>query len=397
MPVIRALGKTILEAPTVPIYPKKTLSWCLGITLLSASIVHAQIEPDFAAVPYANLGGKDLVFDLYLPDEGEGPFPVVVWIHGGGWSGGTRGVPSGGGALLGNGIAIASIDYRLSRQDGQYGSHSVHWPAQIHDCKGAVRFLRAHADEYGLDPLRVGSYGSSAGGHLSAMLAVSGGIEELEGTVGGNLEYSSRVLASVDFFGPTDILYLNEDVTDPPGSLFDHDAPTSPESLLIGYDQPGQGLADIKANLDNPADPYPFLIELLQSASPYLLVKGDGAKLLIEHGDQDISVPLAQSAKLDQAYTDAGLIHTYKVVAGAGHGSLGNAANLEAVSFFIEHLRDGPVMYGIDMNGDSRVDDSDLDLFRQNPSDLNGDGVADRGDINALVHWVRRHKLKSSP
>ena len=369
-------------------------SWVLGIgaLLMSTSGAAGQVMPDFPAVPYATLGGKDLLMDIYVPAKGDGPFPAVVWIHGGGWSGGTRGRPPRPGLILNNGIAIVSIDYRLSGQDGQYGTHDVHWPAQIHDCKGAIRYIRANADTYGIDPQRIAAWGSSAGGHLSAMLAVSGGDETLEGTTGGNLAYSSRVLACVDYFGPSDLLAMNEDVTDPPGSLIDHDAPNSPESRLIGYDMNGQGLEDIKANLENPAPPYPALLALVQSASPYLLVKGDGARILIEHGDQDTSVPNRQSEKLHEAYIDAGLDSTFELIPGAGHGALGTVADLRAIDFLIEHLRDGPIMYGIDLDDDGLVNIDDLHLFHQSVRDIDGDGIGDDADIRALEHWVRRHE-----
>ena len=125
---------------------------------------------------YAVQDDKPLTLDLYLP-PGTGPHPLVVWVHGGAWYEGSKehcpAVP-----LTGRGYAVASINYRLSRE--------ALFPAQIHDCKGAIRWLRAHAIGYGLDAGRIGAWGESAGGHLVALLGTSGDIAELEGTVGGN-------------------------------------------------------------------------------------------------------------------------------------------------------------------------------------------------------------------
>ncbi len=127
-------------------------------------------------------------------------------------------------------IAVASVDYRLTSQAGLYGAFPVTFPAQIEDVKGAIRFLRANAGTYGLDPTRFGAWGSSAGGHLAALVGTSGGVAALEGTTGGNLAFSSSVQAVCGWFGPIDVLQMNPDVTTPPGSGIDHDATTSPES-----------------------------------------------------------------------------------------------------------------------------------------------------------------------
>src|SRR5205823_8686811 len=115
------------------------------------------------------------VLDLYRPPKAEGPVPLVIWVHGGGWQNGDKSrTPALD--LLARGYAVASINYRLSQH--------APFPAQIHDCKAAVRFLRAHAAEYRLDPDRVGAWGMSAGGHLVALLGTSDGVKELEGDLG---------------------------------------------------------------------------------------------------------------------------------------------------------------------------------------------------------------------
>ncbi len=149
---------------------------------------------DLAYVPG---GHPRQALDLYLP-PGAGPAPLIVWIHGGAFRMGDKGdrIPS---EMLEQGYAIASLNYRLSQ-------HAL-FPAQIEDCKAAVRWLRAHADTYALDPSRFASWGESAGGHLAAMLGTAGHERSFE--VGEHLEQSSRVQAVLDFFGPTDFLQMD--------------------------------------------------------------------------------------------------------------------------------------------------------------------------------------------
>ncbi|MCS7032436.1 MAG: alpha/beta hydrolase, partial [Phycisphaerae bacterium] len=130
--------------------------------------------------------------DLYLPPKPETPLPVVVWIHGGGWSSGSKDNPPAV-RLTSQGYAVASINYRLT--------DSATFPAQIHDAKAAIRWLRAHADHYGLDPARIGVWGASAGGQLALLLGVGADVPELEGTLGEHRDQSSRVACVVDYFG----------------------------------------------------------------------------------------------------------------------------------------------------------------------------------------------------
>jgi acetyl esterase/lipase len=149
---------------------------------------------------YGDGGGRPLKLDLVLPQPApDKPLPLVVFIHGGGWRGGDK---AGGIArvtpLVATGDYVgATIGYRLSGE--------ATWPAQIHDCKAAIRWLRANADQYHIDPERIGVWGSSAGGHLVNMLGASGGVTELEGS-GGSAEHSSRVSCVVPFCGPTNFL-----------------------------------------------------------------------------------------------------------------------------------------------------------------------------------------------
>lgn len=305
----------------------------VALVLALAPSAQAQLSPTHADLVYATVGTVPLKLDLYLPPSGTAPFPTLVAIHGGGWSGGSKEPLSAFGvAALSQGFAVASIDYRLTSQAALFAPEPVTFPAQIHDVKGAVRWLRANAATYGLDPTRFASFGSSAGGHLSALLATSGGAIELEGTVGGNLGVSSAVQAAVDYFGPTDLLNIQLDVLSPPGSGIDHDAPTSPESRLLGWDQPGQGIGDIRANLANPAAPYPALVTLANWANPITWIDSNDPPLFIGHGTNDTSVPVRQSTRLSAGLLAASVEHDFRAIPLAGHG-LGGAVNDAGVAF----------------------------------------------------------------
>ena len=192
--------------------------------------------------------------------------------------------------FVSRGYAVASLNYRLSQ-------HAV-FPAQIEDCKAAVRWLRAHATSYGVDPNRFGAIGASAGGHLVALLATTGGVKEFD--VGANLEFSSKVQAVVDLFGPADLVHIAEQSG--PESRIDHNAPDSPESKLIGGTMP-----------ENP--------DKAKSASPITYVSKDATPMLLVHGDADPLVPHQQSEELCAALKKAGADATLHIVKGGGHGT----------------------------------------------------------------------------
>lgn len=246
----------------------------------------AQIARD---LPYVDSADPRQTLDLYLPSQGNGPFPVIVWVHGGAWLGGSKVSPPSAGFVV-KGYALASINYRLSQQ--------ATFPAQIHDVKAAVRWLRAHAQKYNLDPDRFAAWGNSAGGHLVALLGTSGDVKELEGVLGHN-DQSSRVQAVVDFFGPTDLLQMDKQAG--PMSKINHDAPDSPESRLIG--------GPIQENKEKAAQ-----------ANPITYISKDDPPFLIVHGDSDDVVPLGQSKLLHEALQQAGIESTLHVVRGGGHG-----------------------------------------------------------------------------
>ena len=251
---------------------------------------------------YAKAGEQALLLDLYVPENAPKPLPVVVWIHGGGWRGGDkRNCRSL--RMTARGYAAASVNYRLS-QDATF-------PAQIHDCKAAIRYLRANAAKYGLDPKRIGVWGSSAGGHLVALLGTSGDVKQLEGKL-GNQDQSSRVQAVCDWFGPTDLASLGGRAI--PGWR------RNPVALLLG---------------GPPAEKK----DLAEQGSPITHVTKDDPPFLIMHGDRDRVVPTAQSQLLHDALKAAGVASTLQVVEGAGHGFGGAEIDKAVQDFFDKHLK----------------------------------------------------------
>lgn len=364
------------------------------LALLAAIILSplAVAQPTFSGLTYATVGGQPLLLDLYLPAGGASPRPLVIWIHGGGWSGGSRFPAGNAAALVQRGFAVASIDYRLTSQAGQWGSEPVTFPAQIHDVKGAIRWLRANAAQFNFDHTRFGVWGSSAGGHLVALAATSGNAPQLEGDVGDNLAFWSGVQAGADYFGPTDILNMNLDVTTPPGSAIDHDAWNSPESRLIGFDQPDQGVGVLRANFTNPAAPFPFYAALVTQVNPITWVDASDPPMFLAHGDSDTSVPWRQSLRLHNALDGVGVFNDFRIIPGAGHGNLGSATTQATLDFFSARLGALPTCSG-DVNGDRLVNFNDLNLvlssFGQSGAslvgDLNRDGAVNFADLNLVL------------
>lgn len=231
--------------------------------------------------------------DLYVP-AGTGPFPLIINIHGGGFMMGDKGNPDMADAFLAAGYAVASINYRLSGE--------AKAPAQIQDAKAAVRWLRANAAKYKLDPQRFASFGASAGGNLAALLGTSCGAAAIEGPELGNADQSSCVQAVVDWFGPTDFLQMDAQFAGTACPV-DHNAANSPESTLIGA----------------PIQTRP---EASRVMNPIAYVSAMAPPFLIQHGTADCNVPPQQGKLLADALTP--LIGadkvTYTLIQGAGHG-----------------------------------------------------------------------------
>lgn len=233
---------------------------------------------------FAEVDGDPLKLDLYVPEDAAGPLPALVWIFGGGWRVGDRGkivvAP-----IATRGYVVASIDYRLSGK--------AKFPAQIHDCKAAIRFLRANAERLGIDPRRIGVCGPSAGGHLAALLGTGNDDPGLEGSV-GTTGVSSRVQAVVALFPPTELTSLYEADVD----------------FKMHY--------VIRKLLDGTPEERPKLAAL---ASPATHVSRDDPPFLLVHGAKDPIVPAAQSRLMHEKLRAAGVQSELHVLEDAGHGN----------------------------------------------------------------------------
>lgn len=286
------------------------------ILAITVSLASAQAPPPpgvqaFRDLAYVEGGHERHRLDLYLPEGVQGALPLLIWVHGGGWKNGSKeGCPPLRAGYLQKGYALASINYRLS-------GHAI-FPAQIEDCKAAIRWLRAHAKEYHLDTARFGVWGSSAGGHLVALLGTSGEVKEFD--TGAHLDQSSRVQAVCDYYGPTD---FTVHVTTPGFEM--HASESSPESLLLG--------GAVLQSKDKAA-----------KANPITYVTPDDPPFLIVHGDQDGTVPLNQSQLLFDALKKAGVSAHVHTIHGAGHGGPGfGGPEVDGMvaKFFEERLQKG--------------------------------------------------------
>ena len=277
----------------------------------------ASVAPTHSDLAYAPDSNAQKL-DLYLP-EGSGPFPLVMMVHGGGFMFGDK--ADGAGLtgvdqLLAAGYAVASINYRLSGE--------AQYPAQIHDANAAVRFLRANAAQYNLDPDNFGAWGASAGGNLVALLGTTCGVAELEGADLGNADQSSCVQAVVDWFGPIDFLKMDEQFagTSCPQT---HDAADSPESKLVGA-------------------PIQTVPDLVKTTNPMNYIDDQDAPFIIQHGTADCNIPPVQGQNLADALAAAiGSDNaTYTLIDGAGHGGtqFETQENLQLVIEFLnKHLQ----------------------------------------------------------
>ncbi len=279
-------------------------------TLMTSLLSSVAGAPIFQDLPYVRGGSSEQRLDLVLPappNPARPPAPVIVWIHGGSWDHGSHhGNPAA--AMAGRGYAVASIGYRLSAQ--------ARYPSQIEDCRAAIRWLRAHAVEYSLDPERIGVWGVSAGGHLAALLGTAALEKRFD--VGENLDQPTTVQCVIDSFGPSDLLHWG----DPPVPAY-LDAPDTPVARLLG------------GRVRDHA-------ELARIASPVTFVDRRSAPFLILHGQNDPIVPVQQSVVLDAALRRAGVESTLVVVPGAGHGGSVFADGrylVQMAAFMDRHLR----------------------------------------------------------
>lgn len=260
--------------------------------------------PTCRGLTYAVVDGQELCLDLYLPFW-KTKCPLAIYFHGGGWSTGSY-QESGVSWLTGHGFAVASVQYRLSGE--------AKFPAQVHDAKGAIRWLRAHGDEFGFDGERISVVGVSSGGHIAMMAGLAS--KKWEGTVGGNLKIPSHVDSIVNYFGASDFILRSQtqpSATEPPGSVV---------HKLLG--------APVTGNE-----------KLAKDASPAFHVDEDSPPLFVIHGAQDPQVKVDQAYRISEKYQELGCELEIKIFAEGGHGGAEffNREMRSQVSYFLtKHL-----------------------------------------------------------
>lgn len=281
--------------------------WLPLIMLIPTNLIAADSIQRINDIEYATTDEQRLLLDLYLPQGVKNP-PLLVWIHGGAWRAGSKdNMPLT--ELVQNGFAVASVEYRLSPV--------AKFPAQIHDIKAAIRFLRGSAKTYGYHANKIGILGSSAGGHLVALMGVTNGNAQLEGTLGDFENESSSVQAIVDYFGPTNFMTILPQST--PHGL----SVRVPALQLLLGDRPER----------EPA--------LAKLASPVFHVDDQAPPLLLIHGDQDPQVPINQSHELHGKYKQHKRDVAFEVIHGAAHGGpeFFDAEHMQLVETFLrKHL-----------------------------------------------------------
>ena len=276
-----------------------------------------KIERD---VPYVSDGDDSQKLDLYLPETPAGrPLPLIVHIHGGGWRGGSK-FPCPVVGMVAQGYIVASVEYRFSQK--------ALFPAQIQDCKAAIRWLRANSTRYDIDPEHIGVTGGSAGGHLSALIGTTGGTNVFA-PLGGNEEQSDRVQAVCDIYGPTDFSTVMQQAADDRNvrNIFTFNSSSDPYSLLIG--------ASLEDNDDKTA-----------AVSPVHYVNKDSPPTLILHGTHDTMVPFAQSEEFAATLKEKGVAVWLQALPGSGHGGPAfGKPEIAALTmaFFDRHLKGADV------------------------------------------------------
>ncbi len=273
--------------------------------------------PDRLNLPYATDDSPAHKLDLYLPDVGAGPFPVVVFVHGGAWQFGSKDMPLSGkngfGALRAmlqaNGFAVASVQYRFV--------DAAPFPAQLHDVKAAVRYLRNHAGELGLDAGRIAIAGESAGGNLAELAGVTQGVADLEGNVGE--PGSSAVRAVVSYYGVSDLTRVAADRA-AAGCRTPANPANSGEWKLVGGDPTGAAS------------------ETARRASPITYVPDAGTPTLLLHGTRDCVVPDAQSVRMNEALQAAGT-PSQLITIPAGHADPGFYTDAALQASVLDFLR----------------------------------------------------------
>jgi len=280
-------------------------SGCSGTAKQEPEPVEYQIKSTYD-VEYGRVGDRPLLLHIVEPDPTpKKPMPALVYLHGGGWMA-ERSKYSPNQQLAKYGYFTVTVDYRLTDE--------AIFPAQIQDAKAAVRWLRANAKQYHIDPNRIGAWGHSSGGHLAALLGTSGDVEDLEGD-GGSKGNSSRVQAVVNLAGVIDLLK----------QPWPQDRADTAAGRLVG--------GPVKDRLD-----------VVKRTNPITYITRDDPPVLTIHGAEDEAVPLAQSEGLHEALQKAGVSSELVVLPGFGHsvasiGGVPTAVEKQVVPFFDKHLK----------------------------------------------------------
>jgi len=256
-----------------------------GLMLLPGAFCSAETPREYKDIVYATVGGKPLGLDLHMPAHAQKP-ALLVWVHGGAWSAGTKAqFPK---VFVERGFAVASVDFRQTTE--------APFPANVHDIKAAIRFLRARGSDYGYRTDRIAIGGASSGAHLAALVGVTSGERQLEGNEGGYARESSSVQAILSYFGASNLTSIL--------------AQSTPYGLSVRKPALERLLGALP---ENAAD-------LARLASPVFHVAPGDPPLMLFHGDQDPQMPINQSHELEGAYERAGLDIAFDVLHGAAHG-----------------------------------------------------------------------------
>ena len=280
--------------------------------LKTAENSHVEVRMD---QPYADNTNPKQMVDLYLPKKrnDDKPLPVVAFIHGGGWVNGDRlGYAAAAIQMARTGdYAAVAVGYRLTKE--------AHWPQQIYDCKAAIRWIRGHAKEFNLDPDRIAVWGSSAGGHLCSLLGTSGGVKDLEGSLGSFPTLSSRVTCVVNQCGP-------EDFT---------------KALML--DKEGKPIVKDDAVIGLLGGTYEEKHAEAVAASPVTYVTEGDPPFLTIHGTADQRVAYAHAETIHAALQKAGVPSLLIPITNGGHGSVGHPeAKKRGEQFVARYLRGVP-------------------------------------------------------
>ena len=272
--------------------------------------------------------------NIYLPKgPATAPAPLLLFIHGNGgaynFSNGSRAYEFSI-ALADRGIAVATIDYRPDDA----------LPGEIHDVKAYVRWFRAKAKDYNIDPARIGVWGTSRGGHLAALLATSGDVKELEGNVGGNLEHSSRIHCAVLYYSAIDLLTAGSDLAGRfPERATVQDAAGGLTAQLLGIKDPrGMALAREVAAKNDKSDPNWKHVELAHLSNPVSHVTKDDPPILLAHSAIDSVVAVEQSERLYRKYLEHGLDASLYVWTRGAHGAVGSDIEAATSEWLVRKL-----------------------------------------------------------